>query len=152
MLQKILVPIDFSEASSAALHEACGLARPADAELLLLHVDEFPARAANELPYLPEHVVVEHAEAVSKHLAQAVTDAEARGCRVRTRVLAGSVHHGIMSTLAEEKPDLVVMGSHGRRGVHRLMLGSVAERVVRASTIPVLTVRPVVPARAASSA
>lgn len=151
MLRKILVPIDFSESSRAALREASRFAKGTDAELLLLYVDEFPARPVGELPYLPKHVVTEHAEAVKRELDAFVAQAAQLGWRAQTLVASGEVHNAILDAAADMRADLIVMGTHGRSGASRLVLGSVAERIVRTSPVPVLVVRHRAPEAAAAS-
>lgn len=140
MIRKILVPIDFHEPSHGALIEACKMAGRTNAELVLLYVDAFPARPAGALPYLPEQVVAEHADAVRRRMDSFVAEVARHGCRPRTRVVSGDVQRGILDAAAEEQADLIVMGTHGRRGLLDMLLGSVTEQIVRASPIPVLAV------------
>lgn len=141
MIRKILVPVDFSEPSRAALAEASRIGEATGAELLVLYVDAFPDQLAGERPFLPAHLVKEHAETVRRHLDAFAEDAALLGCSARTLVISGSVAHGILDVAADEKVDLIVMGTHARNGLSRLVLGSVAEHVVRTATVPVLTVR-----------
>jgi nucleotide-binding universal stress UspA family protein len=141
MLRKILVPTDFSPSASAALETACELARGADAELLLLHVqDGFPFISADGSGYLPPEVVRQIEETADSLLAAQVDEARARGIRVRGQRVLGAAHVQIATIAEREQVDMIVMGSHGRRGLRRLMMGSVAERVARTAHVPVLMI------------
>lgn len=140
-LRRILVPSDFSPSAAAALDCAAELANKFDAEILLLHV--LPTLAQ----YLPFPVVAplpaQWVESVHKQ-AQAQLAKEASRidrARVTTELRDGSIHESVLAAAAAWKAELIVMGTHGRRGLSHVVLGSVAERVVRHSTVPVLTVR-----------
>jgi universal stress protein A len=140
---KILVPIDFTPHSAAAVHRAIDVAGRYDAELLLLYVYE-PA----DYP-LPDGYVVFTPEQldrvtteIQKRLEAARKDAESAGARrVSSRLTQGSPAQVILDLARDERFDLIVMGTHGRTGVGRWVLGSVAEKVVRGAPCPVLTVK-----------
>ena len=133
-LRRILVPVDGSESADSALDHAVSLAKAAGAEIHLLSVVD---------PYVLS-TVVERKE-VEVELEGVVQDAAARvrdaDVEVSTTVEVGFPHEEILDAVADEEIDLIVMGTHGRSGLQRFVLGSVAEKVVRLSPVPVLTVR-----------
>jgi len=135
----ILVPTDFEKASAGALEIATSLARACDAKLTLLHVWEIPI-----YPYmdfmLNSEVITRVEDAAVKHLAEALERAREVLPSVESRLKSGLPWQGILDAIEELKPDLVVMGTHGRQGIGRAILGSVAEKLVRFSTVPILTV------------
>jgi nucleotide-binding universal stress UspA family protein len=138
----ILCPVDFSKPSQRALETALDLAARLGAELRVIHVYQLPASA------LPEGVVETPAdiEAVlegrlTKELAAFVKPASAQGVKITTGVCEGMPYVEIVEAADELGADLIVMGTHGRTGLAHLLLGSVAERVLRISNVPVLTVR-----------
>jgi nucleotide-binding universal stress UspA family protein len=135
---KILVAIDFTPASDAALAQAVALARPLEAEIVLLHVWEPPAPIGLPGLMMPEPSTDFTARA---ELAAEADSLRGVGVNVRTVLGAGAAASEILRTAAEEKPDLLVMGTHGRRGLSRIALGSVAEHVIREAACPVLTLR-----------
>ncbi|WP_276259361.1 universal stress protein [Haloglomus litoreum] len=136
MYDTILVPTDGSEAATAALDHAADLADEHDAEVHLLYVTESPAIA-------PTPAAGGVLEALERHGEEIVDEAaeRLRNRRVHTAVARGSPHRAILDYAASNDVDLVVMGTHGRTGLSHALLGSVAERVVRLSPVPVLTVR-----------
>jgi nucleotide-binding universal stress UspA family protein len=141
--KKILCPIDFSDTSRAAMLQALEIAKRENAQVLLLHVLETPLMASHgELLTPPEMFAGRPEEAQTKLMAWK-TDAEsiAPG-RVITEMLGGAPGNEIPRVAREGGFDLVVMGTHGRRGLRRLALGSVAEVVARTAPCPVLVHRP----------
>ena|SRR5881394_1294966 len=135
----ILVPTDFQKASASALEIATSLARACDAKVTLLHVWEVPI-----YPYmdfmLNSDVITRVEDAAVKHLAESLESLRQVLPNVDSKLKTGEPAPGIIDAIAELKPDLVVMGTHGRQGVGRAILGSVAEKLVRHSPVPVLTV------------
>ncbi|HKY38527.1 MAG TPA: universal stress protein [Polyangiaceae bacterium] len=135
----ILVPTDFGPASSAAIDLAIGLAQAFEAQLTLLHVWEIP-----DYPYLefmrnsPEIARVEDAAVTG--LAEGLRQAQTRLPTAKSVLRRGVPWQTIISTALELECDLIVMGTHGLRGLSRALLGSVTEKVVRVSPVPVLTV------------
>ena len=136
MFKKIIVPVDGSSLAEQAIGSAASIARECGAqiELLLVHTGvATPARdvAASEVE---EHIYVQGlAFEIARRFALTVT----------SQVMRGSPVHAIVQRARETDADLIVMTSHGRTGFSRLWLGSVADGVVRQSTIPVLIERPV---------
>lgn len=143
----ILAPTDFSPAADAALPWADLLARTFDARLVLLHVVEVTYETLVEVPWGGGFEPV--GEAIARQLEErARAELQARAQRlppcetlVRTGLGAGLSRQRIVEAAADVGADLVVMGTHGRTGVDRILFGSVAEHVVRTSPVPVLTVR-----------
>ncbi len=137
--KRIGCAVDFSDGSRAALAEATDLARRFEADLVLLHAEEMPG--VTDIPP-PESVV-----AATRVELQARLDAwrgeteQALGRPVRGRLLSGPAAPGIARAAGEERLDLLVTGTHGRRGFRHLVLGSVAERIVHLSPCAVLVVR-----------
>ncbi len=144
----ILVPTDFSDGSRAALHTAAELAVMCDAHLVLLHVAELPPVLDAGTMIRPEGTGM----AMSlqdftrdQALGWMSADCEAAGVaptvKVRHVVEIGPAVSTVLDVAAREKADLLVLGTHGRTGFAKLMLGSVTERLVREARVPVLTVR-----------
>lgn len=137
----ILVPTDFGDAAEKALDYAVELAAPFRAEVVLLHSFEIP------LIGFPDGAMVATAELTSRIVAsaqQALDDAVAArkdsGVKVSAMLKQGEPWQMVLSAASEVGANLIVMGTHGRRGLPRALLGSVAERVVRTAPIPVLIV------------
>lgn len=137
----ILVPTDFSEGSEAALRYAVDFAKVMGAEIVVLHAFELPVVG------FPEGALIATAELNERLLegARAGLDRELRthagsGVPMRSVVKEGEAWRAIVDTADEVSAGLVVMGTHGRRGLPRALLGSVAEKVVRTAHCPVLTV------------
>ena len=135
----ILVPTDFEKASAHALEVATSLALSCGAKLTLLHVWELPV-----YPYmdfiLNSEIITRVEDAAVKHLADALEKLRQVMPDAESKLKTGQPGPSILEAVLDLKADLVVMGTHGRRGVGRAMLGSVAEKLVRLSTVPVLTV------------
>lgn len=140
MYERILVPIDGSDAASAAVDRALSLAELGDASLVFLSVVEpEPLLNAPQVPPSPSRDVLD------EQTQDALDDAEAAaadaGVDCATAVESGVVHEVIGSYVDDEGVDLVAMGTHGRTGLDRLLIGSVTERTLRTSDVPVLTAR-----------
>ena len=139
-VKRILVPHDLEATSDRALAYARELARPFGAELLLLHVMENQFLRA--VPGDPRDL----AAAARQQLANRLTDDDRRALRATVALEESDRPADVILEFARNaKVDLIVMGTHGRRAMERLLIGSVAERVVRAAPCPVLTVRTVAP-------
>lgn len=142
MYKRILVPYDGSEPSRAGLREAIDLAADSGATLVVLNVvSELPLLTGGEI-YMNYGELVEILKKTGQKLAQeAVGIAEKDGVKCESHVIdagATPVCDVILDQVAAQRCDLVVMGTHGRRGLKRLTLGSDAELVVRRSSVPVL--------------
>ncbi|MFO0615409.1 MAG: universal stress protein [Polyangiaceae bacterium] len=135
----ILVPIDFGEASDLALETALALASKFDATVTLLHASWVPTEhyaLSGEGIHWPVAAV---SDAARKSFDAALAEAKLRYPRVDGVFVTAEPRHAILDVATGRKCDLIVMGTHGRRGLTRVLMGSVAERVVRTSPIPVLT-------------
>jgi nucleotide-binding universal stress UspA family protein len=141
---RILVPVDFSEHSKRALECAKTLAEKFGASLHLLTVvpDPFvlPDPTSWYMP-LPAGYVEGLRRDADAHVRDLLTPAEHTRFHAQTAVLFGSAPAKILEYIALETIDLIVMGTHGRGGVAHALMGSVAEKVVRSATCPVLTIR-----------
>jgi universal stress protein A len=140
----ILVPLDFSDASHAALQYACRLADGLHASLHLLHVVEPAAVASGYMEvYVPSPELLERFEEEGHRLLHDALTAEERAkYRAVLAQRTGQPAAEILDYLAGHgRIDLIVMATHGRGGVARLLMGSVADRVVRSARCPVLTLR-----------
>ncbi len=136
----ILIPTDFSATAEAAVRVGTAMASLADTALHLLHV-----RVLLADPHFDEehHSRVEELlEETDERVVEALTALHDEDLPVEHRLVRGlSVTEAILESVQETSSDLIVMGTHGRRGLKHLVLGSVAEDVVRSSPVPVLTVR-----------
>jgi nucleotide-binding universal stress UspA family protein len=137
----ILVPHDFGTGSEHALTYAVDLAKALGAELVVMHAYEipligFPDGALVATPELATRVL----EGANTGLAKAVASHANAGVPVRSMVKQGPTWQTIIETATEIGAGMIVMGTHGRHGLPRALLGSVAEKVVRAAHCPVLTV------------
>lgn len=136
----ILVPHDFSDTAEQALSFAVALAAKLGARITIVHAYEVPSYG------YPDGVALtaEVAQNIQRAAATALEGVAARtrkpGLEVNSVLRQGSAWSEINAAAKEEKADLVVMGTHGRHGLARALLGSVAEKVVRTAPCPVLTV------------
>ncbi|MCE9607899.1 MAG: universal stress protein [Planctomycetia bacterium] len=143
----ILVPIDFTPTSGAALEAATTLALSSVGKLLIFHVCERQGLAEN-LTYglvYPDLSTVE----LTKKLAAVVPSD--KSVPYEHRLLSGSPAGRILDIAESEHVDLIVLGTHGRRGIDRVLMGSVAEAVVRRAKCPVLAVKADVPSAVLAS-
>jgi nucleotide-binding universal stress UspA family protein len=151
MYRRVLVPLDGSELAEAILPFAEQIAGPLDAELLLVRVVE-PIVAAVGLATGDVggvDALLHHQMAAKRYLREIAERLAARGLKVRTVAALGVPATEILAMVEAEKADLVAMTTHGRSGVRRLLFGSVAQEVLRATSVPVLLFRmPVRPAPA----
>lgn len=136
-LRRILHPTDFSDLSKAAFEVACALARDYGAELVVAHVVPPPAVYAPDGIAMP--MPVEEPYAVRADLAR-IRPADTR-VKVEHRLLEGSAATEILKLAGELHVDVIVLGTHGSSGLGRLLMGSVAEDVLRKAPCPVLTVK-----------
>ena len=145
-IQRILVPVDYSESSAKALRLALEIAERLQAHVDVVHAWDKPS-------YITENVMSHHPEQGTAPLLEKIGEtAEAdlaeflasvavpTSVSLTHRLLSGEPGTQILRALREQSYDLVVMGTHGRSGLGHLLMGSVAERIVRLSHVPVLTV------------
>ncbi|MCH9656302.1 MAG: universal stress protein, partial [Planctomycetes bacterium] len=141
-MKKILIPTDFSETSQAATQYAVELAKKFDAKIYLLHVIEDP------IVYMPmfESYAMppkEDFESFAEtRLDNWILDDDKGELEMETKWVHGNPFVDILKFAKKEDVDLIVVGTHGRSFTAHLLLGSVAEKVVRKASCPVLTVRP----------
>jgi len=150
-VNRVLVPIDFSPSARAALEYATFLAGKFGAELHVLHVWEPPGYVGPDtLALLPVAAGQpgwdQTRTEVRREVEHFLTKSATRPPHLDVRVEAGEPSDTILQIAKEGGADLIVMGTHGRTGLSRLLIGSVAEAVLRRSTCPVLTLR--VPSKA----
>lgn len=151
MWKKLLVPHDFSPCAARAVQIAVDLATVHGSELVLMHVSELPAN-------LPPDTLVTPADAAGPLRVDDYTTRGARqkleiiaeplrreGLAVRTLAVTGNVAAQILALAKEVGADALVVGTHGRKGLSHLLLGSVAEKVVRGASVPVVSVRTLAP-------
>jgi len=138
-IHTILHPTDFSEHSRAAFQAACMLAAECDAHLVVLHVVEPPSTVLGGYPSVPASPDAFQIPAAEKMLYR-VTPSDPT-LNVDHRLEIGYPAEEILRVAKELGADLIVLGTHGRRGVGRLLMGSVAEQVLRNAECPVLTMK-----------
>lgn len=141
-MKRILVAVDFSPASVAAAEQALTLAGAFDAHLLLLHVLHEPADAPGfySSKKAGKKVLRNMEEAAAAMMTEFVDKYMKKWEKREGRIVPGLPAEEIVRVAEAEKADLVVMGTRGASGLKRMMLGSVADRVIRSCTCPVLTV------------
>lgn len=137
----ILVPIDFGESSRRALDVAIDLAKSSEATLTLFHAFEIPALVYQGMMTAPVDLLTPVQEAAERQFDAELAALRARAPKATGTLVPGVPWQEILRAAKDHNVDLIVIGTHGRRGISRALLGSVAEKVVRLSPVPVLTVR-----------
>jgi nucleotide-binding universal stress UspA family protein len=143
-IRRIVHPSDFSRASGAAFAKALELAKANRAELWLVHVltPAIPMVGDGYLsPKVYEDIEASARAYGTRQLDALASKAKKAGVRVQLALLDGIPHEQIVRAARAKKADLIVIGTHGRTGLAKLFLGSVAGRVVSTATCPVMTVR-----------
>lgn len=139
-IHHILVPTDFERPSNEAIELATSLAQSFGAKITLLHVWQVPIYPYMDFT-LNSDLITRMEEAATERLSVGLKNLKQILPSSESMLKMGLPWQEILDVIANLKPDLVVMGTHGRRGLTHAFLGSVAERVVRLSPAPVLTVR-----------
>jgi len=143
--KRIFVPIDGSSTANRGFKEALRLARQTGAGLTLFHaVDDSFVTRAGDAAVFPDSFFTSLRDAGRKLLSRAEATARKSGVRARAVLVeqvVGQVADAIVREARRSRADLIVMGTHGRRGVRRLVVGSDAEQVLREAPVPVLLVR-----------
>jgi universal stress protein A len=143
-VRHLLVPTDFSEGSKQAFEYALEVARTCGAKLTLLHVVELPSYLIDG--HTPAHTTTALCdymqESAQQELARLLPEGAGTPVEIAHQVAVGVPHQKILETAAAEQVDWIVMATHGRTGLSHLVMGSVAERVVRTAPCPVLTLCP----------
>lgn len=134
MLNKILAPTDFSDLSAAGVRYACQLAKDTGAEIIIFNVD-----VLDESNRVDKREMEQHKKRLGEFVAEKVADAGA-GLKMRQLVDAGQPFGAIVDCAEKEGVDLIVMSSHGRTGLSRMLIGSVTDKLLRAARCPVLVV------------
>jgi nucleotide-binding universal stress UspA family protein len=143
MIRKILMPTDFSDASIAALQMARDLARRFGASVTLFHVHQVPSYLYPDgMMPVPSTVLQDLERSIVAELLRLAEQLRGEGVQVDTRHVIGSPVQEICRAADELEMDLIVMGTHGRTGLRHVIMGSVAEKVVRRAPCAVLTVHP----------
>ena len=141
MPRNILVPIDFSDTAETALDYAVVLANKLDARVHLLNVIGVPALGVPELGVALTASVIDSVVRSNQEALDKLANARRHAVQIGEVMLrTGDARDVILKTADEVGADMIVMGTHGRRGVRRALLGSVAESVVRTASCPVLTI------------
>ncbi len=139
MFKKILCPVDFSDTSMNAANNAIKFASEIKAEITFIHIidvqtlqniGDLSGGGINDLDLL-----IEEEKPILRKLKE---DCEKKGVKVKTILTHGEPKNSIFETIKEEGNDLIIMGTHGKTGLTRLVLGSMAESVLRKSDVPVL--------------
>jgi nucleotide-binding universal stress UspA family protein len=141
-IQHFLVPIDFSTYAEQALDYAVTLAKQLQARVTLLHVIQPPLIAGADMGVWPSPAFVEELEAaVTRDLEGYLARVTAAGLAGEIAVVHGVPSQEILDIAKARQVDLIIMGTHGRTGLPHILLGSVAEKVVRLAPCPVLVAR-----------
>jgi nucleotide-binding universal stress UspA family protein len=140
-LRHILIPIDFTETSEKALAYGVEFARTFNASITVLHAYQIPVYGFPEGAYITAaDVAAQIATAAQGRLDAAIESYKLSNVPMTGVLREGVAWEEINAVANEAKADLIVIGTHGRRGLARALLGSVAENVIRTATVPVLVV------------
>lgn len=139
-IKRILCPVDFFPASENAAKYAVDLAGAYGAKVHLLHVVTPILPTAYEYPLNTVEMTKSMQDAAAAQMKKLVARLKTKDVKVGSELRIGDVHDAIKRALAAIKPDMVVMGTHGRHGVERLVLGSVTDWLIRNSTAPVMVI------------
>jgi nucleotide-binding universal stress UspA family protein len=146
MYTKILVPLDSSELSECSLEHVKEVAAPGTSEVVLLRVLEpitaNDAAAWSQAGYTIPDVQAQNRVNAEKYLSQAAKKLSDHGISTKVEVIDGRAAESILDYAEKQKIELIVISTHGRSGISRWTFGSVADRVVRHSPIPVLVIAP----------
>jgi nucleotide-binding universal stress UspA family protein len=142
-ISTILIPTDFSETSEGAIQAALGVARRYGSSIVLLHVYQIPIYSFPDGAFVsPANLAVELSSAAQRALDSTLERLKKESIPVQGVLREGNADEAIISAAHEFKADLIVVGTHARRGLVRALLGSVAETVIRTVDVPVLVVHP----------
>lgn len=146
-MKKILVPVDFSKASMTAMEVACEIAKKANADITALHVveeivsDSFKISGEGHADDAEDRLFTfKLIERAKKQLEKLVQDPKFEAVKVNGELRMGNPFHGVKTIVAEQKSDLVVMGSRGHTKLEEMVIGTNTEKIVRSIKCPVLTV------------
>jgi universal stress protein A len=147
-IERILVPIDFSPSSLRALDEAVEFSRPYEAQVVVMFVVERGYYGSPLLVPDPKVIGAKLEKAATARLSRIQQQLERRGVDCRTVVRFGVAYQAILDEAEKINANLIVIATHGRTGIAHFLLGSVAERVIRGASCPVLVIRTVARPRA----
>ena len=144
-MKKILVPTDFSDSANNALDFACDIARKSQAEIELLHVVDFVAPAFGStggMVYYEgyDSLSKEMEESAKESISVLIKDPKRKDVKISTNVKVGDPYDSIAKIVSKQDSDLIVLGTQGTSGIHEILIGSNAEKVVRFAHCPVITV------------
>lgn len=143
MKPKILVPLDGSELAERALEQAEKIAKALGHEVILFQVIQNPLASAPEAgPAAEEQATLDTIDKAGAYLKSIASGLEGKGIKTRVEVREGSPYAGILGMAHKEDVDFIVMSTHGRTGLTRALMGSVAEKVVYTTKRPVMLVKP----------
>jgi nucleotide-binding universal stress UspA family protein len=134
ILKKLLAPTDFSDLSSRGVRYACQLAKDVGAELIIFNVV-----LLDETNVVDKHEVERHKKRLDEFIAEKMADVSGN-LKIRKVVDAGEAYGAILDCADNEHVDLIVMSSHGRSGLSRMLIGSVTDKILRGASCPVLVV------------
>lgn len=134
ILKKILAPTDFSDISARGVHYACQLAKDVGAEVIVLNVV-----LLDETNVVNKQEVERHKKRLEEFIAEKIASASA-DLKIGKLVDAGQPYGAIIDCAENESVDLIVMSSHGRSGLSRMLIGSVTDKTLRGASCPVLVV------------
>ena len=141
MFKKILFPTDFSDVSQKAVKYIKQLKGAGAQEVIILNViDEKELLVLSRVPDQYLQVTAQMEKEVAKEMAAVEADMTADGFHVKLKVKTGRPFTEIMTTAAEEKASLIIMGSHGRSNIQEMLMGSVSENVIRHAKVPLLVI------------
>lgn len=141
MYKKILVPLDGSPLAEAALPHAQAIAKKEDAEIILLRIPTIPAEEfMDRQPAIAAKIKDEETAAAKKYINAKMTALIRNHIRVRTVTKTGPVPETILAVAESTHADMIAMSTHGRTGIQRWLIGSVADKVVHHAHIPVMLI------------
>ena len=141
MFKKILFPTDFSDVSKKAVKYIKQLKGAGAQEVIILHViDEKELLVLSRVAGQYLQITAQIEKEVAEEMAAIEADMTTEGFRVKLKVKTGRPFTEIMTTAAEEKASLIIMGSHGRSNIEEMLMGSVSENVIRHAKVPVLVI------------
>jgi universal stress protein A len=140
--KRVMLPVDFSDHSDRIAQYAAWFAAAGQGTVHLVHVVSNPADSLYEPQEVPNWVMIDHANEKSQQLLESFAQRSLpAGCRRELRVMAGDPREKIMEAADEIGADLIVLSTHGRSGIAHIVMGSVAEYIVRHAKCPVFIVR-----------
>ncbi len=141
MFSKILLPVDFTGLAKEAIDIAIDIGKKYNSKIFLLTVSEIGTVGYGEL-VLPEEIFEKHKELIKENLEKIAKNFREKGLEVEIAVRDGIVYEEILEFAKEKKVGLIIMPTHGRKGITKFLLGSVSQKIVKLAHCPVLTFNP----------